>query len=124
MGGMPQGSGSHHPLVLQSYEPPPWMEPSTLSHKNNYLIDRRAHGRKPNCVTGTICRVNETKTANTKEPMKTPRFFKKIFYLSIHERHRQRGRDEGRGSSRFPAGSPMETLYQDTGWSPEPRLNH
>ena len=32
---------------------------------------------------------------------------KKIFYLFIHERHRERGRNIGRGRSRLPAGSPM-----------------
>ena len=33
-------------------------------------------------------------------------FFKR-FYLFIHERHRERGRDIGRGRSRLHAGSPM-----------------
>ena len=33
-------------------------------------------------------------------------FFKKRFYLFIHERHRERGRDTGRGRSRLHAGSP------------------
>ena len=31
-------------------------------------------------------------------------FFKKRFYLFIHEKHRGRGRDIGRGRSRLPAG--------------------
>ena len=34
-------------------------------------------------------------------------FFFLRFYLFIHERHRVRGRDTGRGRSRLPAGSPM-----------------
>ena len=29
------------------------------------------------------------------------------FYLCIHERHGERGRDIGRGRSRFPVGNPM-----------------
>ena len=36
------------------------------------------------------------------------------FYLFIHERHRGRGRDTGRGRSRFQAGSPT--------WDPIPTL--
>ena len=32
------------------------------------------------------------------------------FYLFIHERHTERGRDTGRGRSRLPAGSPMQDL--------------
>ena len=35
-------------------------------------------------------------------------FFLKIFNLFIHERHRERGRDTGRGRSRLPAESPMQ----------------
>ena len=34
-------------------------------------------------------------------------FFLIKIYLFIHERHRERGRDTGRGRSRLPAGSPM-----------------
>ena len=34
-------------------------------------------------------------------------FFKKRFYLFIHERHKERGKDTGRGRSRLHAGSPM-----------------
>ena len=33
-------------------------------------------------------------------------FFKR-FYLFVHERHRERGRDTGKGRSRLHAGSPM-----------------
>ena len=33
--------------------------------------------------------------------------FKKTFCLFIHEGHRERGRDTGRGRSRLPTGSPM-----------------
>ena len=34
-------------------------------------------------------------------------FFSLRFYLFIHERHRERSRDPGRGRSRLPTGSPM-----------------
>ena len=34
-------------------------------------------------------------------------FFKDFIYLFIHERHRERGRDTGRGRTRLPAGSLM-----------------
>ena len=34
-------------------------------------------------------------------------FFFLIFYLFIHERYRERGRDTGRGRIRLPEGSPM-----------------
>ena len=34
----------------------------------------------------------------------------KIFYLFIHERHTERGRDISRGGSRLLAGSPMQDL--------------
>ena len=36
--------------------------------------------------------------------------FLKRFYLFIHERHTERGRDTGRGRSRLPVGSPMQDL--------------
>ena len=39
----------------------------------------------------------------------------KRYYLFIHERHRERGRDTGRGRTRLPAGN----LMQD--WIPGPR---
>ena len=38
-----------------------------------------------------------------------------IFYLFIHERHRERGRDIGRGRRRLPVRSPMWTRFQDPG---------
>ena len=38
---------------------------------------------------------------------KTLSFFSSIFYLFIHERHRERGRDIGRERSRLLAGSLM-----------------
>ena len=53
-------------------------------------------------------------------------FFKKIFYLFIHERHRERGRDIGRGRSRLHAGSPMWDLIpgpQDHNLTLEQTLN-
>ena len=34
-------------------------------------------------------------------------FFKRFFYLSMHERHTERDRDIGRERSRLHAGSPM-----------------
>ena len=34
-------------------------------------------------------------------------FFSQRFYLFIHERHTEKGRDTGRGKSRLPVGSPM-----------------
>ena len=37
-------------------------------------------------------------------------FFLKRFYLFTHERHRERGRDIGRGRSRFSARSLMRDL--------------
>ena len=36
------------------------------------------------------------------------KLFLKRFYLFIHERHRERGRDIGRGRSRLPMGSPVQ----------------
>ena len=44
------------------------------------------------------------------------REFLKSFYLFIHERHRERGRDTGRERSRFPTGSMMWDLI------PGPRI--
>ena len=35
------------------------------------------------------------------------------FYICIHERHRKRGRDTGRGKSRLPVGIPIGTRSQD-----------
>ena len=51
-------------------------------------------------------------------------FFKR-FYLFIHESHRKRGRDTGRGRSRLPARSPMWHLIQDSGITPwaEPKAD-
>ena len=40
-------------------------------------------------------------------------FFFKRFYLFIHERHRERGRDIGRGRSRLPARTLMGTRSRD-----------
>ena len=40
---------------------------------------------------------------------------KKRFYLFIHERHTENGRDIGRGRNRFPAGSLMQDWIQDPG---------
>ena len=49
-------------------------------------------------------------------------FFKKIFYLFIHERHRGRGRDKGRGRSRLHAGGPDVGLHPETpGSRPGPK---
>ena len=44
--------------------------------------------------------------------------FLKIFYLFIHERPTERGRDTGRGRSRLPAGSPMWDSIPGPGISP------
>ena len=49
------------------------------------------------------------------------------FYLFIHERHRERGRDIGRGRSRLPAESPMQdsiTGPRDRDLSRKQTLNH
>ena len=54
-------------------------------------------------------------------------FFKNIFYLLIHERHREKGRDIGRGKSRFPMGSLMQDSIpgpQDHDLSQRQMLNH
>ena len=49
------------------------------------------------------------------------------FYLVIHERHRERGRDIGRGRSRFPTGSQTQDSIPGP-WNHNPRqrqtLNH
>ena len=37
------------------------------------------------------------------------------FYLFIHERHREKGRDIGRGRSRLPVGSLMQDLIPERG---------
>ena len=53
--------------------------------------------------------------------------FLKIFYLFIHERHTERGRDTGRGSSRLHAGSPMWDMIsgpRDHDLSRRQTLNH
>ena len=42
-------------------------------------------------------------------------FFLKRFLKFIHERHRERGRDIGRGRSRFVTGSPMPDSILDPG---------
>ena len=48
-----------------------------------------------------------------------------ISFLFIHERHRQRGRDIGRGRSRHPAGNPDVGLNPKTpGSHPEPKAEH
>ena len=54
-------------------------------------------------------------------------FFFLRFYLFIHEKHRERGRDTGSGRSRFPAGRPMWGLIpgpQGHALSPRQMLNH
>ena len=43
------------------------------------------------------------------------------FYLFIHERHRERGRDTGRGRSRLHVGSPMQDLIPGP-WDHTPEL--
>ena len=46
------------------------------------------------------------------------------FYLFIHERHTERGRDIGRGRSRFPVGEPDVGLHPKTpGPQPEPKAD-
>ena len=47
-------------------------------------------------------------------------FFKR-FYVFLHERHRKRGRDTGRGKSRFPAGTRMWDSIRTPGSRPEPK---
>ena len=53
-------------------------------------------------------------------------FFKvsvfKIFYLYIHERHRERGRDISKGRTRLPAGSQMLGFGPRGSW-PEPKAD-
>ena len=44
---------------------------------------------------------------NTFERYLSPLFFLKRFYLFMHDRHTERGRDIGRGKSRLPVESPM-----------------
>ena len=54
-------------------------------------------------------------------------FFFLRFYLLIHERHTERGRDTGRGRSRLHAGSPMWDLIpgpRDHAPSRRQMLNH
>ena len=54
-------------------------------------------------------------------------YFLKRFYLFIHERHRERGRDTGRGRSRLPVGSPMRDSIpgpKDHALSRSQTLNH
>ena len=41
------------------------------------------------------------------------RIFLKRFYLFIHERHREKDRDTGRGRNRLPVGSPMQDLIPE-----------
>ena len=45
-------------------------------------------------------------------------FFFLRFYLFIHERPKERGRDTGRGRGRLHAGSPMQDSLQDPGITP------
>ena len=45
-------------------------------------------------------------------------FFNFLKILFIHERHRVRGRDTGRGRSRLPVGSPMWDLIRDSRITP------
>ena len=61
----------------------------------------------------------------TAQPQPIWGFLKKRFYLFIHERHTERGRDMGR--SRLHAGSPMWDLIlglQGSSTTPWLRLNH
>ena len=60
-----------------------------------------------------------------REPLKVVFFL--IFYLFIHERHRERGRDIGRGRSRLPKGSLVQDSIpgsQDHHLSQRQRVNH
>ena len=53
--------------------------------------------------------------------------FLKRFYLFIHERHGERGRDTGRGRSRLSVGSPIQDSIpgpRDHDLSPRQMLNH
>ena len=53
--------------------------------------------------------------------------FLKIFYLFIHERRTERGRETGRGRSRLPLGSPMQDSIPgpwDHDLSRRQKLNH
>ena len=50
-----------------------------------------------------------------------------LFYLFIHERHGERGRDNGRGRSKLPAGSQVRDSipgHQDHDFNQRQRLNH
>ena len=50
--------------------------------------------------------------------------FYKRFYLFIHKRHRDRGRDSGRGRSRLPAGILMwDSILGPPGSRPEPKAD-
>ena len=54
-------------------------------------------------------------------------FFFLRFYLFIHEGHREKGRDIGKGRSRFPVGGPMLAsipVLQDRALSQRQTLNH
>ena len=55
----------------------------------------------------------QNKTHARKMPVDSVMIFLKL-YLFINEKHRERGRDTGRGRSRLHAGSPM--------WDPIPGL--
>ena len=59
--------------------------------------------------------------------MSSSQFLKESFYLFIHERHRETGREIGRGGSRFPAGSLTWNLIPgppDHSLSQRQMLNH
>ena len=71
-------------------------EKQTPYREPNLGLDPRTPGSRPGPKAGA-------------KPLRhpgIPRFYlKKIFYLFIHKRHRERGRDTGRGRSRLHAGS-------------------
>ena len=119
---MPSSSAAIRPMVRERKrlpEPPSWLEfvlGDYYPYPSNTILSAWAGFSPETPVTSFKICIPPTTV-----------FFLKIFYLFIHERHRERARDTGRGRSRLYSGSPMwDSILglQDHALGRKQALNH